>query len=311
MKNLFASLIGMLIFAPAGAKFVPWEEAITVRSLTQAAARIEFNGVPEARCAGTLISNKGHFVTAAHCMIGCFVQQGLHSNLSLQAQGATPNPDHINYEVLAGTSCHAILNGWPTEVKVLFVPNCTIAEMKKAHREFDAKAEVQKPECLQESDIALLKIASLPAGLKCARLSKRAAVGDKTYTLGYPIKTRRMNGRDSNGLTLQYSEGHILAPQGKCLKEGKTQNFQSFNARAANLANFQSDVDIYAGSSGGGLFNWDNELIGVTSYSAGFTTDKIHCWGDSFFARLYRAPDSGLPPFSHEKELEGIQCETL
>ncbi|MEL7538208.1 MAG: trypsin-like peptidase domain-containing protein [Pseudomonadota bacterium] len=109
--------------------------------------------------------------------------------------------------------------------------------------QIDAKIIASNP----VKDVALLKLASMPSGIKPAKLgdSDKVRVGEEILVIGAPY-----------GLSHTLSVGHISARHtndGSVLGEVQAETFQT-------------DAAINQGNSGGPMFNRRGEVIGVVSY---------------------------------------------
>jgi len=96
-------------------------------------------------------------------------------------------------------------------------------------------------------DVALLKLDTIPPGMKPAKLgdSEEARVGDEIFVIGAPY-----------GLTHTLTVGHISA---------RHKN-ESGTMGVVRAETFQTDAAINQGNSGGPMFNQRGEVIGIVSY---------------------------------------------
>lgn len=96
------------------------------------------------------------------------------------------------------------------------------------------------------ADLALLKLRTVPKGLKVAKTgdSEAARIGSQIMVIGAPL-----------GLEYSLSVGHI---------SGKKPGNRLLNGEQARL--IQTDAAINSGNSGGPMFNLQGELIGIVSY---------------------------------------------
>jgi len=96
------------------------------------------------------------------------------------------------------------------------------------------------------ADLALLKLRSIPKGMKVAKAgdSEAARIGSQIMVIGAPL-----------GLEYSLSVGHI---------SGKKPGNRLLNGEMAGL--IQTDAAINSGNSGGPMFNLQGELIGIVSY---------------------------------------------
>ncbi|WP_328945052.1 trypsin-like peptidase domain-containing protein [Streptomyces sp. NBC_00250] len=105
-----------------------------------------------------------------------------------------------------------------------------------------------------EQDLAVIKLASLPQGLKPARFGDSAAVdmGQIVLAMGSPL-----------GLSGSVTQG-IVSATGRTVSEG--QNGGGTGATIANMV--QTSAAINPGNSGGALVNLDSEVIGIPTLAA-------------------------------------------
>lgn len=123
------------------------------------------------------------------------------------------------------------------------ITNCHVVEARKGtairvvqNATFSA-ATIQSK--LPESDLCLLGVAGLSATIPVIKPLKRLNVGQRVYAIGAP-----------SGLELTLTEGLISGL--RKLPNGETL--------------IQTSAPISPGSSGGGLFSEDGELVGITSF---------------------------------------------
>jgi len=97
------------------------------------------------------------------------------------------------------------------------------------------------------SDVALIKAASVPAGIVPAVLgdSDTAEVGDQIFVVGAPY-----------GIAHSLTAGHVSA------RRTPNQLFGGFE----KVELLQTDAAINQGNSGGPLFNMQGEVIGIVSH---------------------------------------------
>ncbi|MCB8906654.1 MULTISPECIES: S1C family serine protease [unclassified Streptomyces] len=105
-----------------------------------------------------------------------------------------------------------------------------------------------------EQDLAVLKMDSLPQGLKPARFGDSASVdmGQIVLAMGSPL-----------GLSGSVTQG-IVSATGRTVSEGQTGG--GTGATIANMV--QTSAAINPGNSGGALVNLDSEVIGIPTLAA-------------------------------------------
>ncbi|GGS84860.1 protease [Streptomyces tanashiensis] len=105
-----------------------------------------------------------------------------------------------------------------------------------------------------EQDLAVLKLDSVPQGLKAARFGDSATVdmGHIVLAMGSPL-----------GLSGSVTQG-IVSATGRTVSEGQTGG--GTGATIANMV--QTSAAINPGNSGGALVNLDSEVIGIPTLAA-------------------------------------------
>ena len=95
-------------------------------------------------------------------------------------------------------------------------------------------------------DVALLRASSVPKDAVVAKFgnSDKEKIGDKIFVIGFPM-----------GLSYSLSTGVISGKHKQDLKIGK----------GNRLEMFQTDASINTGNSGGPMFNYKGEVIGIVS----------------------------------------------
>jgi S1-C subfamily serine protease len=96
------------------------------------------------------------------------------------------------------------------------------------------------------ADVALLQLDSVPKGVAPARLgdSDQVEVGDKVFVVGSPY-----------GLSSTLTVGYV---SGRAVPRSRLVNMSAWEF-------FQTDAAINGGNSGGPMFNWKGEVIGIVS----------------------------------------------
>lgn len=105
-----------------------------------------------------------------------------------------------------------------------------------------------------EQDLAVIKLDSMPSGLKAAKFgdSTKADVGQIVLAMGSPL-----------GLSSSVTQG-IVSATGRTVSEGRTEG-----ATGATIANMvQTSAAINPGNSGGALVGLDSKVIGIPTLAA-------------------------------------------
>ncbi|MFI6683668.1 S1C family serine protease [Streptomyces sp. NPDC050485] len=105
-----------------------------------------------------------------------------------------------------------------------------------------------------EQDLAVIKLDSVPSGLKAARFgdSSKVEMGQIVLAMGSPL-----------GLSSSVTQG-IVSATGRTVSEGR-----GGGGTGATLANMvQTSAAINPGNSGGALVNLDSEVIGIPTLAA-------------------------------------------
>jgi hypothetical protein len=125
-------------------------------------------------------------------------------------------------------------------------------EVRQADRRWTAKVEAIDP----KHDLAILSMKDFDLPRVNLRASAALVVGERVYAVGAP-----------RGLELTLSDGLISAlRRDRPEKSGKSDKGAA--AAADEPALIQTTVPISPGSSGGGLFDAQGRLVGITTFSA-------------------------------------------
>lgn len=273
------------------------------RPLSLQSSVIQFSNIPvkdederEANlCTGTFVSDVGDILTASHCIDSCLYR----------ADGTPKEP--------RPEKCLAYFAGQPQFFTVLKHSPCR-AEL--AHEALTAKRRGRSvakypAACLQEpiSDLAVIRL-SLPDAFPYTCLpvgEKPPAPGESLIAMAYPEQTerwkhQRRDALDSDGERLQFSSGKIADGKtcssrwepnnslgqwwyGEGPHETKYPLDQEFQKSFAGM--IPTTVDIARGSSGAGLINSENEIVGVASaQDTSVQSARWQCEGASFFQPL-------------------------
>lgn len=234
------------------------------------------------RCGGTFVSDYGHILTASHCLDRCAFDE--------KEPGAQPQFPIV---------CEARINDKPTQVRVLAMQNCKMD--LKIHRATTDPKDPNDPHdprfnyCDDKNlaDIALILPISLEKDFKCSTIADRKpSRGESLIALGQPIPTARAKSQDpsawdADGNTRTISMGkldlgqtcNLKLPNGTTERRPAPQPDPTYNE---NL--FKTTVDILKGTSGGPLFDRNNQIIGVAmSYYSQNHNEKQECVGSGLF----------------------------
>lgn len=120
-----------------------------------------------------------------------------------------------------------------------------------------------------ELDLCLLRTEHLPLPAIDPGLLETLQTGDAVYAYGYP-----------NGRGLSYRPGRI-------------KNLHPY--RDSKL--LEIDIGIKQGASGGGLFNYDGQLVGITTFYRNDNGGKYFAVPLSWLEILLQKPEQAIAPF--------------
>lgn len=254
------------------------DERISAFNITRAVVKI---GIGRAECTGTMVSDDGYLLSAAHCF---------DSFLIKKSDGTVIFPFEVK------------VNGVETRVDVVYAPNCSTQDFR------DRK-------CYDYQDLILLKLKSPPTNYLCLPISKnKISINEEEsfVSLGYPRNTNRwkegLGDARGYGEDLYFAKGKFINKpycEVKSVKEGYQGNSKHQYPKVGQLmplspdrpwrtsskGTLQTTHSIQLGASGGPYINSDLEIVALYSFfiSAGNTEDEskefndfVDCEGNSF-----------------------------
>lgn len=276
-----------------------------------AAPKLQF---PKSRCSSSIVSDKGHILTAGHCLEECFKDQ----NLFTTAQNGLTVVDTKKLET---ATCPVKIDGVMRNAKILATNLCPSEVWLRS-------AETMKVCGL--TDYAILEL-DKPVEAPCYQVSERlAGPGQSVVAIGYPQTSqrekRRAGAQDSDGFGQAMSMGKVLEPQLECqLRIPDPSGQKPFELERQALpdneknraimqavkdgALLQSSADILQGSSGGPLAGrYTGKVVGVASFfSADRHSTQKECEGATFFTSAKHLLDHINKNFPNAKE--ALKCE--
>ncbi len=134
------------------------------------------------------------------------------------------------------------------------INGATSIEVRQGDRRWTAVVEAIDP----KRDLAILALKNFELPRVTLRASSALVVGERVYAVGAP-----------RGLELTLSDGLISALRhDRAEKPDKDKAEKNAAAAAEGPALIQTTVPISPGSSGGGLFDAQGRLVGITTFSA-------------------------------------------
>lgn len=246
-------------------------------------------------CSGSYISDSGHIATAGHCLDQCmFGEQNSIQNTT--------------------GKCELNINGTMTSVRILSMASCTQRQIRQAN----AQMEGFDPSCANQSDVAIVIAENRPENFACLAMAQGEVDSEDLFTMGIPNRTRRGDGFDSDGSTLQFSTGRIFPKsETSCIvgangiltdrifgrhQPGNRLSLPELSVRILGQHDVRTTIDGVNGNSGGPLMNEHAEILGVGSarlFNQQRDLSKVSCLGTMLFSRFpdestlargYRAP---------------------
>lgn len=220
------------------------------------------------RCSGTFISPEGHFLTALHCIGRWISDLGLGESrsepgaiklvsvLKQYPSGARADGFYLgDFPDIANPSIAFLGKG------IQYFERERVSEMKE--HEIDSIAELYE-------DLAILKFDLDGRQIPFARIAgELPAPGTPVWHISKPYAVNRQNGPSSDGSTKYVTSGKIIS-----LKDSPAfENVCCENCHREKLLRYYSrgrlftTVDYHYGSSGGGIFNAEGELLGLNAIS--------------------------------------------
>jgi hypothetical protein len=260
-------LIFMAFDSQASQRFVSYEELAgekksKISSIQKATRYLESqNG----RCTGTTISSSGDLLTAKHCLQACLIRQGVFQQKM--------DPQSVEYYVLNKESlgvaeCALTVDGKESTWIVKHTSPGLITKfeersMRLLNRTLYDKLRSQG--YLASGDFVILSPKKKQI-MPCVSIQHIQVIQnkDEIFNLGYPSETHRVDGSNSNGIDLFYSEGKIMNfAEGNCYSEAKPEKQADLIEQFEENGTFVSDLDAIYGSSGSAVYNHKNQLVGI------------------------------------------------
>lgn len=237
-------------------------------------------------CSGSYISDQGHILTAGHCLQNCAERAGLWKDRK---------PKEME--------CILAVDGVAKRVKVILASRCNPSQ--GGERRFKDGTD----ECPDDADLAIVLPDPAPSSFSCLEMATaRPGPGEAIRAMGWPLKTERANGGNSDGTRLQVSKGRIVQ-QGYCdqvLADGSTKQVFIAGLKNVNTRLLQATADVIPRQSGGALLNRNGQLVGV-AHAVVHANQKTECRGGGLFESLDRLP-AMAKAWKAEAELANMKC---
>jgi hypothetical protein len=268
MFNPYVFLLLFLAFeSQASQRFLSFEalgleQKTKISSLQKATHLLE---TQNGRCTGTTISTSGDLLTAKHCLQACLIRQGVYQ------QKVDPKSVEyyvLNKESLGKAECVISVDGKESNWIVKHTSPGLITKFEERslrllNRElFDL---LRSKGYLANGDFVILSPKE-KQNSPCISIAggSSATNEDEVFTMGFPSETFRSDGNNSNGNDLFYSSGKMMNfAEGNCFAEAKPEKQADLLEQFNEPGTFVSDLDAIYGSSGSGVFNAKNQMIGI------------------------------------------------
>jgi len=244
------------------------------------------------RCTGTVISNKGHVLTAAHCFQECLKRQDLYKliNISVDERKSKywvvevthDRPVHcsMRYKSLANDFDDFVYEN--VELQAISAGRVLLNYSDEGIDDLiDFEKATGKLEELRDKSIGrifgdYLVLSTREAPQACVRTASLPPPSNSTLmSLSYPDVTySRKLGVNTNGRDLYASVGRkningILDSNSPYIDKISAQHGRADLNRVYNANSIiWSDIDSRKGSSGAPVFNHDSELSSIVIYNA-------------------------------------------
>lgn len=291
LRHILVTIFVCALPPAAHAEFLPVEPNLKrlhlPQTLAKASVRLQpltAKGEINNDCTAVVISDKGHILTAAHCLYACLRRAGAYQEESPTIQRLIPSK-------LASIECPVLIDKQPTGLKVLATADCIDAGETKARPD---------PSCVG-LDVALGQITQDLAPV-CAPLAPSAAP-QYAFALSYPFeKTLRLYGGEVKELTQYFSEGQLITFKPICDRRmeeprfpedekpgprslGPPEVIRMYEREVTEGKQIQMTVDIIKGSSGAPIFDAAGRVLGIAKgYSLKRHNYLMECAGATFMA---------------------------
>lgn len=246
-------------------------------------------------CSATVVSNEGHILSARHCFDSCLRDLGAISNQSNYGKVRVINIDL--QKAIGGICTFQINKDAKVEAEIVAVSPGRI--IKSASGDLDPETPNESTQYWRDvknhvppnyefsSDFIILK-PTTQQKLPCspAEFSKPRLKGNFIWAVGMPKKTKRTNRLNSDGqnqfvstgpycgverqdedfLLLKARYGLNASPLRDMLKYvGLGELIETLhNSLEPSTGTFYHSATVISGNSGGGLFDEDGKLVGIT-----------------------------------------------
>lgn len=251
-------------------RFTAWDELENVsQSQLELKAAVKQIKSTNGSCTATTISSEGHMITARHCLRTCLIQSKVFKEVAVLG-GATYYFDIVP-ENLEASECSVKIDDQDVKIKIEATsPGMILGMNENSLRTLEPQLfkDLVEKGYTKYGDFVIFKPKGLTGPQACVPISTRAVqAGDIQQSLGYPGETERPDGFNSDGESLYYSKGYVLASitENTCVQETTFSEyhynklFETFD----DPRNFMTTLDAIHGSSGTSVMGPDNGVAGI------------------------------------------------
>jgi hypothetical protein len=281
LSFLLLIILNILIFltSTASARFILADEVDP--HLNNIKSAVYYLNSSSGRCTASLISNKGHFLTARHCLQRCLIPEGVFKLAEDSPHGSYYF--NVNPEKLGRATCGVELNHRPETIIIEATSPGLI--MKMDERSFQTLApdlflDLVDQGFTSEGDFVIFKTENYANTGSCLNLIEEKTLDQNHHVFSYPSETNRPDGFNSDGHNMYYSAGQLNPDifANSCIRDATLTDFQinSLKQKFTFKSSFLSSVDAIFGSSGSSVVDENANVLGIliNVYSYWSVTDK-------------------------------------
>jgi hypothetical protein len=271
-----------------------------------ATASFHYKLNPGIACTGTFISDKGHFLTALHCIAGCLAKhRAIDRTLAADEPVQTPSGRKLLTSLMTvnedkldeGIECPGVIGNKSVVAKVILTGGKGWLSPKESVTAFAKENPDDYEKLLSDGyehgyDFAILQT-ELPETASCLKLAEAAPkVGEALHTISYACMSRA--NETYNGTTALFTTGERTKGfRGSDFYKKRGPAGLPFKPELVERKEtFFSSLDIEKCGSGSGIFDSQFRLVGIATrvyksstlyeYGSVEAVDIKQAWRDLF-----------------------------